>query len=424
MRVHAALLAIGWICSGELPAQSLSRRVAAVASTNVEFNFAARPGVCGDGRTFIRVGADVYMGHYYGNAGSACEAGLVRVLIIRVGPEPVRIEDYVGPIAHDPDATDLGRVPAAEAAAYLMQLANADDGRLARDALTAAALADSTQLAGQLLAIAKDQSKSRELRRSALTWATRAGVEGGLPVQESIRVLADIARDANEHQSMRQQATSQLGYFARGEGMPALITMAGNESDPWLARQALSGLIRSGDPRARRAVREMVTSERTSEELRSAAINSLAGEYATAKDADLIRDAYPRLTTDRTRDAAISAVANIGGDRARAWLASLTKDRDAAMRQRRKAAEQLSRSGSSSAEIGSLYDAVDDVEVRSVLIDVLAQNGTRDAGTKLLSIAKGDPQLTSRRRAIGALGRFEDPSIKSALRDIVERGSP
>ncbi|MFN8572110.1 MAG: HEAT repeat domain-containing protein [Gemmatimonadaceae bacterium] len=424
MKTYAAMLVAALLCDRGLQAQQLARRVASATGANVEFTYSARPGICGDGRTFIRVGTDMYMGRYYNNGGSPCDAGLARVLIVRVDKEPVRVEDYVGPVVHDPEATDLGRVPAAEAAAYLMQLASGDDGRVARDAITAAALADSTQITSQLLAIVKDQNKSRELRRNALNWVTRPGLDAGLPVQESIRVLTDIARDENEHQSMRQQAASQLGRFERGEGVPALITMANNESDPWLARQALDGLVRSGDPRARRAVREMVSNSKTPDELRSLAIGALVGEYATFKDADLIRDAYPRLTSDRARDAAIIAVASIGGEHARTWLSDLAKDRDQAMRQRRKAAEQLSRSGSSSAQIGSLYDAVDDVEVRSVLIDVLAQNGTRDAGAKLLSIAKSDPQLPSRRRAIGALARFEDPTIKNALRDLVERGAP
>lgn len=401
----------------------LARRVDG-ASGNVEFTFAGRPGVCGDGHSFLRVDGDFWMGSFNDNVRSMCEAGPVRVVIVRVDREPIRIESYVGPVSHDSLASSLGAVSASEAATYLMQLANTADGRVARDALTAAALADSAHITRPLLAIARDQTKSRELRRTALSWAVRPRSNPALPVDEGIKVLMAIATDGNEQQTMRQQATSQLVRFERGEGIPSLITLAQRDADPWLARQALEALNRTGDPRARRAVRDFVANPGTAEEVRASAIAALAGEYATAKDGDLIREAYPRLTGDRSRDAAITAVASIGGPAARSWLAALARNKDQAMRQRRKAAEQMGRSGGNSGEISSLYDAVDDPEIRSVLIDALAQNGTRDAGAKLLSIAKSDPQVTSRKRAIGALGRFEDPNVKSALRDLIERGAP
>lgn len=405
-----------------LCAQQLTRKIDGASAGNVEFTFAGRPGVCGDGRTFIRVDSDFWMGRVSDDVRSQCEAGPVRVVVVRVDREPIRVESYVGPPIHDSLSTDLGRVGASEAAAYLMQLAGTAEGRVARDALTAAALADSAQITRQLVAIARDQTKSRELRRSALSWAVRPRAGAGLPADEAVRMLSGIASDVNEQQSMRQHATSQLGRFERGEGIPTLVTLAKGEADPWLARQSLETLARTGDPRARRAVRDLVTSAGTPEDIRTSAISALAGEYATAKDGDVVREAYPRLTGDRGRDVLITAVASIGGPAARTWLVNLVRNKDQAMRQRRKAAEQLGRGESSSADVSSLYDAVDDPEIRSVLIDVLAQSGTRDAGAKLLSIAKNDPQLTSRKRAIGALGRFEDPNIKNALRDLVERG--
>jgi len=416
-----------WIVPALLAAQTLgaqlARRVDGTAG-NVEFTFAGRPGVCGDGRSFLRVDGDFWMGSFNDNVRSMCDPGPVRVVIVRVDREPIRIESFVGPVAHDSLTSSLGAVSATEAATYLMQLANSAEGRVARDALTAAALADSAQITRQLLAIARDQSKSRELRRSALSWAVRPRSDPALPIDEGVKVLMAIATDENELQSMRQQATSQLVRFERGEGIPSLIALAQRDADPWLARQALQALNRTGDPRARRAVRDFVANPGTAEDLRASAIAALAGEYATAKDGDLIREAYPRLTGDRSRDAAITAMAGIGGPAARTWLASLVRNKDQAMRQRRKAAEQMGRSGGNSGEISNLYDAVDDPEIRSVLIDVLAQNGTRDAGAKLLSIAKSDPQVISRKRAIGALGRFEDSNIKNALRDLIERGAP
>jgi hypothetical protein len=64
-------------------------------------------------------------------------------------------------------------VSARDAADYLLSLAARLDGKPARDAIMPAALADSAVVSPQLLAIARDQSRSREARRSALSWLGR-----------------------------------------------------------------------------------------------------------------------------------------------------------------------------------------------------------------------------------------------------------
>ena len=43
-------------------AQSLANRIGAVRDGRVNFAFAARDGVCGNGRSFISIGSDVHVG--------------------------------------------------------------------------------------------------------------------------------------------------------------------------------------------------------------------------------------------------------------------------------------------------------------------------------------------------------------------------
>ncbi len=56
---------------------------------------------------------------------------------------------------------------------------------------------------------------------------------------------------------------------------------------------------------------------------------------------------------------------------------------------------------------------------RATLIQQLVQNGMRVATDKLVSIAKSDPLVSNRRRAIQALAKFDDPRVKEALRELV-----
>jgi HEAT repeat protein len=57
--------------------------------------------------------------------------------------------------------------------------------------------------------------------------------------------------------------------------------------------------------------------------------------------------------------------------------------------------------------------------MKESLINVYMRSGDKAAVDKLLTIVKGEENITVRRRAISQLSRSEDPRIKAALQDIV-----
>lgn len=287
--ISALLLAItGSAATATAPAQSLERRVAAAGDSPVQFQFAARDGICGDGRSFIRADEDGWYGNFStdGSRTPACERGPVRVVVVRAGREVVKVETYVGPVAADAGAaTKLGAVPAREAAAYLLSLA-------------AAAVA---------------------------------------------RTLDLMVRDGTDNESVRQQAMQAIARLDRGEGVPALLAFAADH-DRWIARHAFQSLARSGDPRARQFLRDALKRQELDEESRIEAIRGIGGEYATRADLTLLRERYPALDSDRERDAVISAVAQGGGSENVTWLLGVAQARTEPMQRRRRALSLLSRS--------------------------------------------------------------------------------
>ena len=114
----------------------------------------------------------------------------------------------------------------------------------------------------------------------------------------------------------------------------------------------------------------------------------------------------------------MTGLATIGGKTSRDWIVAIARDSNAPMTSRKRAVALADRLGLTATELTSMYDGIEDNEVRASLISQLATNGTRVAQDKLVSIARSDPLLSNRRRAIQALGRFDDPRVKEVLREL------
>jgi HEAT repeat protein len=415
----AAGFALLVIAAQSVSAQTVERRVAGAPDGNVTFHFASRADVCGDGRNYIRAD-DMWMGSFNdGIRSQACERGPIRVLLTRDGREILRISTYAGPVSEEPGATNIGAVSAADAAAYLLGIAGRIDGRPGRDAIMPAALADSALVTRELLAIARNTDRSRELRRSALSWVVRRrGERGELTADEVSRTLVTIARDENEVRTVRDQALSSLSRLESQSSLDALVSMTTGTSEAWLAKRAVEMLSNSGDPRAHGHLRSAAERSDLTEDARVAAISGLAGSYATSRDAEYLRTLYTRVTSTKLRGAIMSGIASIGGKTSRDWVVSIARDDNAPISSRKKAVALADRLGLTATELSSLYDGIDDNEVRASLISQLATNGTRVAQDKLVSIARNDSLLSNRRRAIQALGRFDDPRVKEVLKEL------
>ena len=404
--------------------QSLSQRVASAADGAVQFTYAARPGVCGNGRTYYSINGSMWFGSMNDNVlrSDPCQPGPVRVVLGRAGKEVVDVNTYVGPPQAAPGATDLGAVPAREAAEYLLTLAARVDGRPGRDAITPAMLADSATVTPQLLAIARDQSRARETRSSAISWLNRAADErGGVTPSQLAKALGEIARDENDNQQVRQSALNVLSRQENGEGIPALIEISRTTPDIWLGKQTLATLARSGDPRARTYLRTAVQRDDLNDEMRIAAIRGIGRDFATSQDAEFLRTLYAKLPSERAKEAVLESMAEMGGTANAKWLMTIAANNDESQRLRRRAVQLTDRAGMPAAEVAQLYDRVDDLQMKDAIISTLSNNGTKAATDKLLAIAKSDGNYSMRRRAVNALARSEDPRVREALKDIIEK---
>ncbi|HMH26175.1 MAG TPA: HEAT repeat domain-containing protein [Gemmatimonadaceae bacterium] len=417
---HLAALAVAISASASSArGQSLSNKIASAGDRSVQFSFPARPGVCGDGRSYISTGSGNFYGSFSSNTADQCQAGPVRIVLDLADRNVVALRAFVGALSPAVDAgvTNLGTVTSAEAADYLLGVASRADGRVGHDAIFAALLGDNVDATSRLLEIGRDQNRPLETRRAALAGLGRSDA----PQLDKIgAALVQIATNENDVQQVRTTALSVLSRLDHGAGIQPLVQLAGGNMSSWIGRESLRVLSGSGDPRARQFLR--TTSQRTDlpDEYLAVAIRGLGRNYVTGQDANLLRSLYPRLTGERSRDAVLASLSNLGGTENVQWLMGVVRDEKLTPEVRRRALGYLSRAGATTPALLSLYDPTPDPQLRSELISIYSRLADKAATDKLVWIARNEQNSQLKRRAISALSRNSDPSIRQALAEIVE----
>jgi hypothetical protein len=399
--------------------QSLTNRIASAAGRSVQFSYPARPGVCGDGRTFISTGGNYY-GSFSSNTSEQCVAGPVRVVADLADRNVIALRTFVGGVTPVVDAgvTNLGTVTAADATDYLLNVASRADGRVGRDAIFAALLADGVDLSARLLDIGRDANRPLETRRAALYGLVRSDAA---QLDRIGSALIQIATNENDAQGVRTEALSVLSRLDHGAGVQPLVQLATGNITSWVGKESMTVLARSGDPRARQFLRTTVQRTDLPDEVLAVAIRGLGRNYVTGQDATLLRSLYPRLTGQRSQEAVLASLSELGGSENVQWLTGIVRDEKGAPEARRRALQFLSRAGATTPVLLALYDPTTDTQLREALIGIYSRISDKAATDKLVWIAKNEPNPAIKRRAISALSRNSDPTIRQALADIVER---
>lgn len=231
--------------------ESLSQAVRRIGTGTLRLQFKARPGVCGNGRSMSFMTVDQTRRNREWD--SDCEPGPVRVAMDVRDGAPTAIRYYIGGRwASAADAMNLGQVAAADAGTWFVGLAETAPGKVAHEALTLATLADSSTVWPNLLRIAKDERRERELQKSAVFWLGQAA-------SDATAALNGLAEDETGDIEVRKQAVFALSQRPNGEGVPILLTIARGKLDPRVRRQAIFWLGQSGDARAVSYFEEVLT---------------------------------------------------------------------------------------------------------------------------------------------------------------------
>ena len=268
MRALAAL-----VVASAAGAQSLASRVDRAPDGVVRMEVASRPGVCGDGRDVVGYGHVLYARNFqtYGHwSVDNCAPGPLRITISKVDGEITRARTQVGGPWPDIElhVTDLGVVAPAEASAYFLSIVPQLE-RTGKDrVLIPVVLANVEPPLAALIALARNDERRMDTRRSAVHWAGMLGDE------TMLAPLTQLARADDGDDGLSSTALAALSML---EGS------AGDAAAKWMVARAL-------DPRERFTLRK----------------NALfwAGQNEDTPTADLVR-VYNTDSSSELREQAI-----------------------------------------------------------------------------------------------------------------------
>ena len=234
------------------------------------------------------------------------------------------------------------------------------------------------------------------------------------------RSIATAAK-SDPSRSVRTEAINWLPKLQGDAGVAALEDLLRTETDESIQRSIVRTLTSSDNPKARSSMRALIDRKDAPINLRIEAINSYNSDRATADDAAYLRNLYGKADNDRMKDAIINAVAPHGRPGKRAVGARHRPQPERVEPgARRPAISRLMRSNMAIIDVVKLYDAADNYNVRSQIVNVLGSRKETEATDKLIEIVKTGTVMNLRTQAINALQRKNDPRAIQLLLDILD----
>jgi TolA-binding protein len=241
---------------------------------------------------------------------------------------------------------------------------------------------------------------------------------------ETENILLDAIRN-DPDEDVRKKAVFWLGQVNTDRAAQALESMlASSSTSEELREQAVFAIMQQSGDRGSRAVRAIAQDASAPTSLREKAVFWL-GQKRSSENATFLRDLFTRLAAtrsganDEVAQKILFSLSQMRGEGNDRWLLDIAADPKYSVDVRKQAIFSAGQAGVSSADLVALYDKLRDTEVKGQLIWVLSSKNETAATDKLIDIAKHDPDVQMRKKAIFWLGQSHDPRVKQLLLDIL-----
>jgi HEAT repeat protein len=233
--------------------------------------------------------------------------------------------------------------------------------------------------------------------------------------------LLEIARATNEHIELRKTAIHTLANKKGSAAVEALLQIYSSDSNREIREQALISLAETKDARARAKLLDVARDGTGDRELRKFAIERL-GDMEGGDSFEELMKIYQSERDTEVRAQVLEALGNMDNTRARARVAELARSEpDAELRKVaiRVMAEDDENPQTVEMLIG-MYDAEKDEEVKSEILDALAETEQKRALQKVMDVARRDANQELRKKAVSLLGQWDDPEAAKFLEELLK----
>jgi hypothetical protein len=173
---------------------------------------------------------------------------------------------------------------------------------------------------------------------------------------------------------------------------------------------------------ARQTLQRVAQDEKIPEDVRGDAILWL-GQNGIA-DLEFFKTLFKSTRSTELRSKILNGVATGRAPGASAWLLDIARDKSFDIETRKNAIFSASqRREMDLTALNALYDqSRGENELQEHILFIYSQRSEPAAVDKLMAIARGDPNLELKKKALFWLARKSDPRVKAFLRDLALRG--
>lgn len=220
---------------------------------------------------------------------------------------------------------------------------------------------------------------------------------------------------------VRQQAVFWLGQSGGEHAAAALDSILRSSADHEVQEKAIFALSQQGSPKAMQSLRDFAMKKSAPTGLRQNAIFWI-GQSEGADNVRWLKSIYQTVDDEELKEKIIFSVSQGDGREAKQWLVEVAGNQGEPIEIRKKALFWLGQSsGTSLPELFTLYDRFTDREMRDQLIFVYSQRNEKAAVDKLVSIAKTEKDRELRKKALFWLSQSKDPRVVEVLEDILSK---
>jgi HEAT repeat protein len=195
---------------------------------------------------------------------------------------------------------------------------------------------------------------------------------------------------------------------------------------------ALRALSQQSAPAARASLRRAAELSSLPIELRMHAVSYISGGRRSADDAPFLIALYAKTEQADLRESILRAIANQRSPDATNFLLGIARDKNRDIDVRRQALSAVGQAvrGNETASVTGLdvnavlglYDSFSgQVEMQDRALDVISQRPESIATDKLLQIARNEPNIELRKKAILRVGQRRDPRVREFLLEMLNK---